>query len=279
MLNRKMLALIGIASFCGSAWLFAQKSTGKALTAQDLVDIQQLYAKYNWTLDSGDAEAYASTFTPDGVFNNNVGHDAIVKFANTFHGGIGAHVRPSDTKLLITPSAQGGRGPPYRVLAGRRAQPVAVGEPAGHLEEAVFARPGVVELLLEQPLDHVAGHREHRHDIPERLNREQVAVRDLAGPCRRYCGVRHDVRANSPRIHERHDGPAAVRGTRRGQLRIGDDVTQGRLACGVGGASEVAGHRADDLVGGSPGERDGLLDDSRERRVRGDVTGHDFVRG
>ena len=78
MLNRKMLALIGIASFCGSAWLFAQKSTGKALTAQDLVDIQQLYAKYNWTLDSGDAEAYASTFTPDGVFNNNVGHDAIV---------------------------------------------------------------------------------------------------------------------------------------------------------------------------------------------------------
>src|SRR5260221_8605346 len=107
MLNRKMLALIGIASFCGSAWLFAQKSTGKALTAQDLVDIQQLYAKYNWTLDSGDAEAYASTFTPDGVFNNNVGHDAIVKFANTFHGGMGYHARHPKTNHLITPHPQG----------------------------------------------------------------------------------------------------------------------------------------------------------------------------
>src|SRR5205085_8730215 len=75
-------ALVGIALFFGSAAPSAQKSTGK-LTSDDLVEIQQLYARYNWTLDSGDAEGYASTFIPEGVFNNNVGHDAIVKFANT----------------------------------------------------------------------------------------------------------------------------------------------------------------------------------------------------
>jgi SnoaL-like domain len=135
MLNRKMLALIGIASFCGSAWLFAQKSTGKALTAQDLVDIQQLYAKYNWSLDSGDAEAYASTFTPDGVFNNNVGHDAIVKFANTFHGGMGAHVRHWNTNLLITPSAEGASGQVYLVLVDFASKPPSIVTSASYSDQ------------------------------------------------------------------------------------------------------------------------------------------------
>jgi hypothetical protein len=48
-------ALVGIALFCASAWLSAQKSTG-TLTADDLVGIQQPYATYNSTLDPGDAE-------------------------------------------------------------------------------------------------------------------------------------------------------------------------------------------------------------------------------
>ena len=102
-MTRKVWALAGIVLFCGSAWVSAQKSGGK-LTSDDLVEIQQLYARYNWTLDAGDAEGYASTFTPDGVFNNNVGHDAIVKFADTFHAGLGAHVRHWNTNLLILPS-------------------------------------------------------------------------------------------------------------------------------------------------------------------------------
>src|SRR3979409_2796047 len=95
---KKLAALVGIAMFCGGTWLSAQKSAGK-LTSDDLVEIQQLYAKYNWTLDSGDAEGYASTFTPDGVFNNNVGHDAIVKFAQTVHGGMAARVKHWNTNL------------------------------------------------------------------------------------------------------------------------------------------------------------------------------------
>src|SRR6187549_1771002 len=96
---RKALALFAMIVAAGATLVYAQKAAG-ALTAQDLVDIQQLYAKYNWTLDAGDAEGYASTFTPDGVFNNNVGHDAIVKFANTFHTGTGSHVRHWNTNLL-----------------------------------------------------------------------------------------------------------------------------------------------------------------------------------
>ena len=37
------------------------------LTAQEYVDIQNLYAAYNLASDAGDAEAYASCFTEDGV--------------------------------------------------------------------------------------------------------------------------------------------------------------------------------------------------------------------
>ena len=112
---RKAFALFAIIVAAGATLVYAQKAAG-ALTAQDLVDIQQLYAKYNWTLDAGDAEGYASTFTPDGVFNNNVGHDAIVKFAETFHAGMGAHVRHWNTNLMILPTPEGAHGQVYLVL-------------------------------------------------------------------------------------------------------------------------------------------------------------------
>src|SRR3984893_17407289 len=132
MLNRKMLALIGIAAFCATAWLSAQEGTGKQLSAQDFVEIQQLYTKYNWALDSGDAEGYASTFTPDGVFNNNVGHDAIVKFANTFHGGMGTHVKHWNTNLMITPTAEGATGQVYLVLVDFGTKPASIATSANY---------------------------------------------------------------------------------------------------------------------------------------------------
>lgn len=37
------------------------------LSAQDYVDVQNLYARYNHASDAGDADAYASCFTDDGV--------------------------------------------------------------------------------------------------------------------------------------------------------------------------------------------------------------------
>ncbi len=43
------------------------------LSAQDYFEIQQLYARYNNAIDSGDAEGWAATFTSDGVFNTFVG--------------------------------------------------------------------------------------------------------------------------------------------------------------------------------------------------------------
>jgi hypothetical protein len=141
MMNRKLLVLILAASVSGATWVYAQ-SGGKQLTAQDFVDIQQLYTKYNWALDSGDAEGYASTFTPDGVFNNNVGHDAIVKFANTFHGGMGMHVKHWNTNLMITPSAEGATGQVYLVLVDFGTKPASIATSANYSDELVKTPQG-----------------------------------------------------------------------------------------------------------------------------------------
>jgi ketosteroid isomerase-like protein len=139
--TRAVSTLVGIALVCSSTWLAAQKSTGK-LTSDDLIEIQQLYAKYNWALDARDAEGYASTFTPDGVFNNNVGHDAIVKFANTFHAGLGAHVHHWNTNLMILPTADGASGQVYLVLVDFANKPATIATSATYSDELVKTAQG-----------------------------------------------------------------------------------------------------------------------------------------
>lgn len=39
-------------------------------TAQDFVDINQLFARYDFAIDNGDAAGWAAVFTPDGVFRD-----------------------------------------------------------------------------------------------------------------------------------------------------------------------------------------------------------------
>ncbi len=140
-MTAKLWALVGVALVVGGAGLTAQKNTGK-LTSDDLVEIQQLYARYNWTLDAGDAEGYASTFTPDGVFNNNVGHDAIVKFANSFHAGLGAHVHHWNTNLLILPTADGASGQVYLVLVDFAPKPATIATSATYADALVKTAEG-----------------------------------------------------------------------------------------------------------------------------------------
>jgi hypothetical protein len=138
---RKALALFAMIVAAGATLVYAQKAAG-ALTAQDLVDIQQLYAKYNRTLDAGDAEGYASTFTPDGVFNNNVGHDAIVKFAETFHGGMGARVRHWNTNLMIVPTPEGAHGQVYLLLVDFSTKPATIATSASYSDDLVKTAQG-----------------------------------------------------------------------------------------------------------------------------------------
>ena len=143
MLARKVPALVWfLISIVAGGTSIAAQSSGKTLTAQDLVDIQQLYAKYNWALDGGDSEGYASTFTPDGVFNNNVGHDAIVKFADTFHAGLGAHVRHWNTNLMILPTPEGASGQVYLVLVDFANKPATIATSASYTDQLVKTPQG-----------------------------------------------------------------------------------------------------------------------------------------
>lgn len=138
MVHRKVLVLVAAAVVCGTLGLAAQ--SGKTLTTQDFVEIQQLYARYNWTLDTGDVEGYANTFTPDGVFNNNVGREAIVKFATGFHAGMGTRVKHWNTNLMITPTPEGASGAVYLMLLNVNTTPPTV-ESAGKYADRLVKTP------------------------------------------------------------------------------------------------------------------------------------------
>lgn len=59
-----------------------------ALSIEDRLDIQDLLARYNTAIDSGDAEAWAATFTSDGTFESggrtHEGTEALTTFARGF---------------------------------------------------------------------------------------------------------------------------------------------------------------------------------------------------
>lgn len=82
------------------------------LTTQDYIDIEQLYATYNHAIDSGDGEAWAATFTPDGSFNTRfTGKEALVGFVKMWREKMnGANRRHWNSNLRITPSAEGANG-------------------------------------------------------------------------------------------------------------------------------------------------------------------------
>ena len=58
------------------------------MSADDRLDIFDLFARYAWAYDCGDAEAYALTFTPDGVLADD--------------GGLRAEGRPAIREAIKT---------------------------------------------------------------------------------------------------------------------------------------------------------------------------------
>jgi ketosteroid isomerase-like protein len=79
------------------------------LSADDQLAIQQLAARYNHAIDSGDGAAYAGTFVDDGVLDAGelvvAGRAALEQFASSFASSVRSP-RHVATSLLI----QGGGG-------------------------------------------------------------------------------------------------------------------------------------------------------------------------
>jgi uncharacterized protein (TIGR02246 family) len=98
----------------GGWWGRGYAQSSATLSAQDYIDIQQLYARYTHAIDASDAEAYAALFTADGSFNNNKGRDALLAFIKNRKAGVS--MRHLNTNLVITPSPEGAKGAVYNMF-------------------------------------------------------------------------------------------------------------------------------------------------------------------
>lgn len=115
------------AAVAGSFVALAAPVHAADLTAQDYIDIQHLYAKYNSTIDSGDAQGWAGTFTPDGVFNRMTGKEALVTFVGNWREKMGgANRRHWNSNLQVAPSADGATGTVYLMLVDVSTKPLTV---------------------------------------------------------------------------------------------------------------------------------------------------------
>jgi hypothetical protein len=111
-----------------------------SLTADDYIEIQQLYTRYNMMIDSGDAEGYAATFTPDGAFNAFNGHDALIGF---IHGRMnGGNMRHWNTNLAITGTPEGANGSVYLLLVDVSVRPPVLSTAAKYEDQLVKTPAG-----------------------------------------------------------------------------------------------------------------------------------------
>jgi len=89
------------------------------LAVEDQLAIQQLYARYNHAIDSGNGSGWADCFTPDGTFNSGAsgvftGTEALTAFAKGFAERLKAR---HWTNNLVLDAADGGAwGSCYLIL-------------------------------------------------------------------------------------------------------------------------------------------------------------------
>jgi hypothetical protein len=118
-------------------------SAASGLSALDYFEIQQLYARYNIAIDSGDAEAWAATFTPDGVFNTFAGHDALVGFVKMWREKLGGATRKHwNNNLRIEGDAKQASGYVYLMLVDIGTKPASIITTATYTDSLVKTKDG-----------------------------------------------------------------------------------------------------------------------------------------
>ncbi len=90
-----------------------------ALATEDMLAIQQLYARYNHAIDSGDADGWAACFTADGTFTSGAsgsfaGREQLTTFAQGFASRLKA--RHWTNNLIIEADGEGATGTCYLML-------------------------------------------------------------------------------------------------------------------------------------------------------------------
>jgi SnoaL-like domain len=116
-----MIVAMGSLMFAGAA------GAAGTLSALDYAEIQQLYARYNIAIDTGDAEGWAATFIPEGVFNTFSGHDALVGFVKMWREKLnGATRKHWNTNLEVTGDGKQATGSVYLMLLDTSTKPVGI---------------------------------------------------------------------------------------------------------------------------------------------------------
>jgi ketosteroid isomerase-like protein len=141
-MKKSVLMVIAAAALIAAGAVHAAGAAG-ALSAQDNFEIQQLYAKYNIAIDNGDAEAYASTFTPDGVFNQFAGHDALVNFVKMWREKLnGATRKHWNNNLQISGDSKQASGFVYLMLVDISTKPASILTTATYTDSLVKTKEG-----------------------------------------------------------------------------------------------------------------------------------------
>jgi hypothetical protein len=104
------ITLLGLVCGCGQQ---NRNQRVGPLSAEDYIEIQQLYARYTRTIQMGEpyAEEWAATFTADGAHGRRVGRAALVQLARDYHAkSNGANLRHFVGSLVIEGTALGATG-------------------------------------------------------------------------------------------------------------------------------------------------------------------------
>lgn len=89
-----------------------------ALTVEDRLDINELYARYNHAIDSGNGDAWAGTFTATGTFTSQGKTQTGPAELSAFASGMGSRlkIRHWTNNLVIDGDGDGAKGSCYLLL-------------------------------------------------------------------------------------------------------------------------------------------------------------------
>ena len=89
-----------------------------ALTIEDRLNIQDLYARYNHAIDSGKGDAWAATFAANGTFTSGGRTQTGTAELSAFATGFAARIkgRHWTNNLVVAADGDGARGSCYLIL-------------------------------------------------------------------------------------------------------------------------------------------------------------------
>lgn len=116
---KKWILGAAVCALAAASGVYAGQKT-KGLTAQDYAEINQLYIRYNYGIDThGDnGMLWAGTFTQDGVFElvgqrKFEGREALLNFAHGVGKGLNGAPHHFATNIRIEPAPEGAHGSAY----------------------------------------------------------------------------------------------------------------------------------------------------------------------